>query len=94
MIVYKFYYQNLLDIIPKIFDNYQVLSTKKEYNFFVLFLLVPNNPSKFTLLKRLDNFDIPKPFYIYTIDTKTRKKYNMYTLNKRNVNRIKNIINK
>lgn len=94
MIVYKFYYENLLDIIPRIFDNYQVLSTKKEYNYFVLFLKVPTNPSKFTILKRLDNLNIPKPFYIYTIDTKTRKKYNMYTLNKRNINRIKNIINK
>ena len=73
MIVYKFYYENLLDIIPRIFDIYQVLATRREGHFFVLYMKVPNNPSKFTLLKRLDNSNIPKPLYIYIIDTRNRK---------------------
>lgn len=94
MIVYKLYYENLLDIIPRIFDIYQVLATRKEDKYFVLYLKVSNNPSKFTLLKRLDDSNIPNPLYIYIIDTKNRKKYNIYTLNKRNVNRIKNVLNK
>lgn len=94
MIVYKLYYQNLLEISPKLLAEFQVFYARPEATAFAVFIKLGNNISKHRLLAKLASKDIPLPFYIYIIDTRNRKKCNLFTLNKRNVNRIKEILNK
>lgn len=71
MRIFKLYYTNLLEIIPKIFEVFQVFYITKEDNFFVIYLRY-SPISKFNFLNLLFSLDINLPYYIYTIDTKTR----------------------
>ena len=73
MIVYKLYYYNLLDISPKLLTTLNVLKATKEDQYFVVYLRLNHILSKAKLIFKLDNLNIPLPYYIYVINTKTRK---------------------
>lgn len=89
MIVYKLYYQNLLDITPTLFTKFNALKAAKEDQFFVVYLRLNHIISKAKLIFKLTNLNIPLPYYIYIINTKTRKT-NYSCINKHNVNKLIN----
>lgn len=89
MIVYKLYYYNLLDISPKLLTTLNVLKATKEDQYFVVYLRLNHILSKAKLIFKLDNLNIPLPYYIYVINTKTRKA-NYSLINSHNVNKLIN----
>lgn len=78
MRLFKLYYFNLLDITPKLTESFNVVTTTKEEEYFVVYIKHPGI-SKVSFLLNLDRLNIPLPFFILGLETTNRTKSTSFT---------------
>lgn len=88
----KLYYQNLLDISPKLLDKFPIIYTTQENGYFVPYMVNKGHKTKAQIKSFLIANNIPLPKYIYNVDMDSRSKsLSPFIITKFNKNIYKNM---